>query len=183
MSVLILSAGVGAVLGAALGYFGQCSSGTCPLTSSWWRGSLYGAALGALFGLGSGRSDGSWGLGAHRDSTNVVHVAEKDFEARVVQATQPVLVDFYATWCGPCNDLAPTIAKLADQYAGRAVVAKVNIDEAPHLSEKYQVEAIPALFFFQNGKVVRSSVGIVAEKELRRQIDDLIGNSERTARK
>ncbi len=164
---------VGALLGAGLGYFGQCSSGTCPLTSTWWRGALYGAALGALFGFGTVRNPAS----AHRansTTTNLLHLAQADFDAQVLRSERPVLVDFYAPWCGPCNTLAPTVAKLADDFAGRATVAKVNVDEASQLASRFRVEGIPTLLFFKNGKLVDSVVGLASEKELRSKLETLL---------
>ncbi len=83
----LIPIGVGGLLGAALGYFGQCSSGTCPLTSTWWRGALYGAALGAMFGFGSNRRDYAETTG---NSTNVLHIAQSEFEAVVLNSDQAV---------------------------------------------------------------------------------------------
>jgi hypothetical protein len=94
MLSMILPIAVGALLGTGLGYFGQCSSGTCPLTSTWWRGALYGAALGGIFAFGSNRNSGN--SSARADSTNLVHLTQSEFDARVLQAERPVLVDFYA---------------------------------------------------------------------------------------
>jgi thioredoxin 1 len=91
----------------------------------------------------------------------------------VLHSERPVLVDFYAPWCGPCKTLSPTIAKLADDYVGRVEVAKVDVDEAPQLSERYRVEGIPTLLFFQGGKVVDSVVGLASEKELRAKLEKL----------
>jgi thioredoxin 1 len=171
MLSMIMPVLVGALLGAGLGYFGQCSSGTCPLTSTWWRGALYGVALGGIFAFGSNRSSGS--SGARADSTNLVHLDQSEFDAQVLHSEHPVLVDFYAPWCGPCKKMAPTIAKLSDDYVGRVKVAKVNVDEAPQLSERYRVEGIPTLLFFQGGKVVDSVVGLASEKELRSRLEKL----------
>ena len=171
MLSMIMPVLVGALLGTGLGYFGQCSSGTCPLTATWWRGALYGAALGGIFAFGSNRSSGK--SGARVDSSNLVHLAQSEFDSRVLQSERPVLVDFYAPWCGPCKTLAPIIAKLADDYVGRVEVAKVNVDEAPQLSERYRVQGIPTLIIFQGGKVVDSVVGLASEKELRSKLDKL----------
>lgn len=171
MSALMISVGIGALLGAGLGYFGQCTSGTCPLTSTWWRGALYGAGLGAIFGLGSGGSGGLGSLTGKTDSTNLLHVAQADFDRQVLESPTPVLVDFYAPWCGPCKTLAPTIAKLADDYVGRARVAKVNVDEAPELSERYRIQGVPTLILFQGGKIVDSVVGLAPESALRQKLD------------
>jgi thioredoxin 1 len=171
MSALMISVGIGALLGAGLGYFGQCSSGTCPLTSTWWRGAMYGGALGAVFGLGVGGSSGLSALTGKTDSTNLLHVAEADFDRQVLQSAAPVLVDFYAPWCGPCKTLAPTIAKLADDFAGRVKVAKVNVDEASELSERYRIQGVPTLILFQGGKIVDSVVGLAPEETLRQKLD------------
>lgn len=174
MLALIAPVAIGAALGAGLGYFGQCSSGTCPLTSTWWRGALYGAVLGGLFGAGMGRGSGTPGNGARADSTNLVHLSQAKFDAQVLKARGPVLVDFYAPWCGPCQTLAPTIAKLADDYAGRVEVAKLNVDDAPEISQKFGVEGIPTLLFFKDGKVVDTTMGLVSEEDVRKRLDKLI---------
>jgi len=173
MWAIILPVAVGALLGAGLGYFGQCSSGTCPLTSTWWRGAIYGAALGALFGFGSSSSAAKPGTSARADSTNVLHLTQLEFDARVLHSTRPTLVDFYAPWCGPCKALSPTIAKLADEFAGRVRVAKVNVDAAPQLAERFRVEGVPTLLFFNNGKMVDSLIGLASERELRARLHAL----------
>ena len=172
MLPLIIPAAIGALLGAGLGYFGQCSSGTCPLTSTWWRGALYGAVLGAMFGFVSARNPAVSSSGA-AESTNLVHLGDADFDAKVLRSDTPVLVDFYAPWCGPCKILGPTVAKLADDYSGRVMVAKVNVDNAPALSQRYQIQGIPTLIFFNGGKPVDTIVGLPSEKDLRAKIQGL----------
>jgi thioredoxin len=173
---LVISVGVGALLGAGLGYFGQCSSGTCPLTSTWWRGALYGAALGAIVGFGTSKRSMNVG-NASADSANLLHLAQADFDATVLHAPRPVMVDFYASWCGPCKALAPTVAKLADEFAGRATIAKVDVDEAAQLAERFRIEGVPTLLFFKDGKVVDSVIGLASEKELRAKLQRLTSPS------
>lgn len=83
-----------------------------------------------------------------------------NFEAEVLQADIPVLVDFWATWCGPCKMLAPTISQIAEEKAGSLKVCKLDVDEVPELAAKYGISSIPTLKVFVNGEVVNTSVGV-----------------------
>ncbi len=165
---LIVPILVGVGLGAALGYFGQCSSGTCPLTSTWWRGALYGGTLGLLFGLASSQF-ASGNLNA--STKNVTLIGEKDFEAEVTQSATPVLVDFFATWCGPCKALGPRLDKMADQFNGKIKFVKVNIDQSQNLAAKYRIEGVPTLLFFQKGKLIDTLVGLPPSATLEQKLD------------
>jgi thioredoxin 1 len=90
---------------------------------------------------------------------NAVAVTEQSFEAEVVQSSVPVLVDFWAAWCGPCRAIAPTVEELAGEYAGKLKVVKVDVDENPDVSGKYGVQSIPTLLVFKNGEVVERLIG------------------------
>ena len=91
---------------------------------------------------------------------SVIMITTENFEQEVLQSELPVLVDFWATWCGPCKMLAPTIAKIADERAGSLKVCKLDVDEEPEIAAKYGISSIPTLKVFVNGEVVRSSVGV-----------------------
>ncbi|MBR4472274.1 MAG: thioredoxin [Oscillospiraceae bacterium] len=84
-----------------------------------------------------------------------------NFETEVLKSELPVLVDFWATWCGPCRMLAPTISKIAEEYEGRVKVCKLDVDEEPAIAQKYGISSIPTLMVFKNGSVVQSTVGVV----------------------
>lgn len=90
-----------------------------------------------------------------------VVLTEQNFEEEVLKSDIPVLVDFWATWCGPCRMLAPTIAKIAEEQSGVIKVGKVDVDEEPELAAKYGIASIPTLMVFKNGSVVKSSIGVV----------------------
>lgn len=89
-----------------------------------------------------------------------------NFEAEVLGADKPVLVDFWATWCMPCRMLAPTVEELAEDLEGKVIVGKINVDEEPDLARKYRVASIPTLIVFENGAEVRRSVGVVAREDI-----------------
>ena len=97
-----------------------------------------------------------------------------NFEQEVLKADKPVLVDFWATWCGPCRMLAPTIEEVAEETEGRAIVGKVNVDDEMALARKYRIASIPTLIVFENGEEVRRSIGVI-EKE---DVLDLLGIAE-----
>ena len=95
-----------------------------------------------------------------------IELTNDNFAAEVLQSELPVLVDFWATWCGPCKMLAPTVAEVATEYAGRVKVGKVNVDNAPELAARYGITSIPALLLFHKGEVVRTSVGFVKKADV-----------------
>jgi thioredoxin 1 len=99
-------------------------------------------------------------------SDKVLHVSDSDFEADVLKSSVPVLVDFWASWCGPCKAIAPAIDALADQFDGQVKIAKINVDENPATPSNYGVRGIPTLILFKDGKVVDQVVGAVPQGQL-----------------
>ncbi len=96
-----------------------------------------------------------------------VHVTDSAFEQTVLQSNVPVIVDFWAPWCGPCKMVAPTLDKLAKEYAGKLIVAKVNTDENQEWMTKYGIQGIPTMLFVAGGKIVHRQVGALPERMLR----------------
>jgi thioredoxin 1 len=172
MTKLMINVLIGGGLGALLGYFGKCSSGACPLTANPWRGAIYGALLGGLFYYVSG---GSSPAAMNKSTANIKLIKEGEFDAEVVQSPLPAVVDFYATWCGPCKRLSPMLDELAGPLTNKIKFVKVNVDEAPALSQRFAIQAIPTLLFFKNGKVVDQIVGLPAVDDLKARLDALTG--------
>ena len=100
-----------------------------------------------------------------------IPVTDETFEAEVLNAEQPVLIDYWAEWCGPCKMIAPVLEEIAEDYAGRLKVAKLNIDENPATPPKYGIRGIPTLMLFKNGSVEATKVGAVSKSQLSAFID------------
>ena len=103
-----------------------------------------------------------------------VHVTDAAFDKTVMQSNTPVIVDFWAPWCGPCRMVAPVLAKLAKEYSGKLLVAKVNTDENPEWATKFGVQGIPTMLFVANGKIVHRQVGALPEPMLRDIVSQFI---------
>ena len=104
-------------------------------------------------------------------SERIIHTSDDTFDADVLKSGEPVLLDFWAEWCGPCKMIAPALAEIADEYKGRVTVAKLNIDENPATPPKYQVRGIPTLMLFKNGTVEAQSVGAKSKSQLMAFLD------------
>ena len=161
MIKIILMICAGAVAGAVLGSTRSPDAACCPLTATPWRGALYGACLAAFAAfafVGVGRSREAK---AGPPSKYLLHIASTEqFDLEVLGASEPILVDFYADWCGPCKRLAPIMSELADDLVGQAKVAKVNVDEQAALAQRYGVSSIPDVRLFKGGKEISAVTGL-----------------------
>ncbi len=103
-----------------------------------------------------------------------IHVTDAAFEKSVLQSNLPVIVDFWAPWCGPCKMVAPILDKLAKEFSGKVIVAKVNTDDNPEWAQKYGVQGIPTMLFIANGKVIHRQVGALPERMLREALTQFL---------
>ena len=102
---------------------------------------------------------------------SIKHITNSNFEQEVINADKLVVVDFWATWCGPCRAIGPVIDELANQYSGDVVIGKINVDEERELSTRYKVMSIPTIMLFKNGEVVDKVIGLRSKEELVELID------------
>ena len=103
--------------------------------------------------------------------TSVIRLTDASFDQALAEETGLVLVDFWAGWCGPCRAIAPVLEQLAQEYAGRVTIAKVNVDEHPRLAARFQVRSIPTLLFFKGGRVIDQVIGAVPKAEITKRLD------------
>ena len=180
-TIIILLSGVivGGLIGALMGYFGKCSSGSCPLTANPFRGAIYGMVMGLLF---------AYSIGARHAPANdkektqaVIHLDSISmFEETVATADAPVLVDFFSHSCPPCRRLNPIITELAETYQGRALVYKVNVNDTYGLAQKYAIRGVPSVLFFLDGKEVERFVGLMPKTAYINQMDKLLSQTTNT---
>ena len=171
--MLFLGVLVGGAIGAGLGYFGKCSSGSCPLTANPYRGAIYGAVMGALL-----MSVISPKLTQRAESSNIVHISSNaDFKTHVLDKRGICLVDLFSNRCPPCRILAPTISSLADKYAGRVTVCKVDVGRVPAVAQRYGVRAIPTVLIIRNGKELNRLVGLRSKAEYVTLLDKFVGEN------
>ena len=100
----------------------------------------------------------------------IVEITQDNFEAEVTQSKLPVLVDFWASWCGPCRMLSPVVDELAEQYDGKVKFGKVNVDEQPRLAMNFSVQSIPTLLLFRDGKAVNKSIGVAPKASIEQML-------------
>lgn len=107
--------------------------------------------------------------------SNALAVTDQSFKSEVLQSATPVLVDFWATWCGPCRAIAPIVDEIAVEYSGRLKVVKVDVDSSPTVAAEYGIRGIPSLFVFKNGRVVEQVMGMVSKQALVQKLQPHLG--------
>ena len=187
---VLLGVLIGAGIGAAVGYFGKCSSGACPLTANPYRGALWGALLGSVFAFampGVPKSQPERPTGGRSGQEAVteptkhgpVHINSKaDFNTRVLEAGGICLVDLFSNRCPPCRALDPIVSSLAGKYAGKAIVCKVDVDRLPFVAGRYRVSAIPTVLIIKDGKLLKRLVGLRRQAEYSAILDKLLNEEQ-----
>lgn len=166
MTKLLVYILIGGVIGAALGYFGKCTSGACPFTANPFRGAGFGALFGLLFGLAS-TGNPFQKREMIPDSPAILHVQnDSELDALIKSATVPVLVDFYADWCGPCRKLAPELSSVADRWKDNARIVKINVDLHRDIASRFGVSSIPDMRIFSGGVEKDKIVGFHNRSQL-----------------
>ena len=103
-----------------------------------------------------------------------IEVTDFNFNEIVLESTKPVLVDFWAEWCGPCRMIGPIVSELSDDYKGKAIITKIDVDSNPEISNKFNIRNIPTILFFKDGKIVDKQVGAVSKITLSSKIDAIL---------
>lgn len=111
----------------------------------------------------------------NESTAGVKHITQGEFAGEVTRCATPVVADFYATWCGPCRILSPLLDKVAGGYPDRIKFVKINVDESPGLAQNFQVQAIPTLLFFKDGKLADRTTGLLSESDLKDKLQSLAG--------
>jgi thioredoxin 1 len=122
---------------------------------------------------GRGAQDSRWK--GHAVSQSIVHVNDDGFAEAVLASDLPVVLDFWAPWCGPCRMMEPVLEEIAAEYSGRLVVAKLNVDESPKTATEYDILSIPTLMVFKGGKVVNTLVGAMPKKKIVEELASVLG--------
>ena len=107
-------------------------------------------------------------------SEHIKNVSDVSFDADVLKSSQPVLVDYWAAWCGPCKMIAPMLEEVSAEYAGKVTIAKLNVDENPETAAKFVIRGIPTLMLFKDGKVAETKVGAISKSQLTAFLNDSI---------
>lgn len=103
-----------------------------------------------------------------------IHFTDSEFEKDVIRSTTPVMVDMFATWCGPCRMMSPLVDELADEYAGKVKIGKIDVDESPQVSMKFGIQSIPTLIFFKGGEAVDTVIGFQSKDQIKVKLDSLL---------
>ncbi len=177
----LLAVLLGAAVGVGYSRLVGCRTGTCPLTSNAWTAGLYGALVGLVMTMGwsgaraqpgdstkvSEQSAPAAAAAAPQgEQTMARHIETvEDFDREVLRASKPVLVDFYATWCGPCRLVSPMMDQISAELADRAEVVKVDVDKVGDLAARYRIMGVPTVMLFDQGRPVKTFVGVRSKTE------------------
>ena len=113
--------------------------------------------------------------------SNIIEITDQNFETTVVQSAQPVLVDFWAPWCGPCKAIGPIVEALAASYEGKIVVGKCNVDENPEIPGKFGIRSVPTVMVFREGQIFEQMTGLVNRAKLEKAVENALGGGAATS--
>jgi len=171
---------IGGILGALMGYYGKCTSGSCPLTANPYRGAIYGILMATLLAFALPKTDsGKLPSNRKKESTMVIQLEKQaDFKNQVLESSGVCLVDFFSHNCPPCRMLDPTIKQLGLEYNGNAKIIQVDVDQVSELAGQFGITGIPAVLFFKDGQEVQRLVGLRSKSEYIQLLDSLIDTND-----
>jgi thioredoxin 1 len=173
---------IGAGIGAVVGYWGQCSTGTCPLTANPFRGAIYGAVLGGIIATmaaqSAGFAKGKTGTNFTENNKMLINVGSEEAFEKIVQSKGVYLLDFYAAWCSPCKKLEPVIEAVAKKYEGRATMCKVDVSQLSNRANEFRIEGTPTVVIIKDGREIERLVGIRQQQQYEQAIDKALSDSE-----
>lgn len=175
---MLIGLAVGLAVGGVVGRLTKCRTGACGISRGPFTGALFGGLIGAMIAFAAGGGTSTTSASDNLDVPSIATVEE--FDAKVLKASTPVFVDFFATWCGPCHMLEPTIASLEADYHGRVAFLRVDVDAASEVAGAQGITAMPTIIVFRGGnRAAPPLLGVRPEEDYRRVLDEALAKPQK----